>query len=49
MNPDIVSFSLKKSQQMDPLQVPQRGPMDRDTHLQGIFISLLIHVFLYFR
>jgi hypothetical protein len=40
-NPDILSFSLKKSQQANPLQVPQRGPYGERYPLTGHFyISL---------
>jgi len=39
----------QESQQENPLQVPHRGPYgDRETRLQGIFMSLLIYLFLSF-
>ena len=41
-------LSLKKSRKKKPLQVPQQGPLWRDTRLQGIFTSLLIYPLLSF-
>jgi hypothetical protein len=46
-NPDMLPFSLKESQQANPLQVPQQGPYGEKYPLTGHFylsfnISLLI-------
>jgi len=46
-NPYIRSFSLNKSQQANPFQVPQTGPLrGRDTLLWGIFTSPLTYLFI---
>jgi len=44
MNPDILSFLLKKSRQTNPHQVPQRGPYGDRYLLTGPFTSLLIYL-----
>ena len=47
-NPDILSFSLKKSWQVNPLQVPQQGPYGERYLLTGHFyISLNISHFFF--
>jgi hypothetical protein len=47
-NPDILSFSLKKSQEANPLQVPQRGPYGERYPLTGHFYtSLNISLFIF--
>jgi hypothetical protein len=48
MNPDILFFILKKSQQTNPLQVPQWGPYrERYLHTGHFYISL--DIFLYIK
>jgi len=48
MNPDIPSFSLKKSWQANPLQVPHWGPFGERYPLTGHFcISLYISLFIF--
>jgi ssRNA-specific RNase YbeY (16S rRNA maturation enzyme) len=47
-NPDVLSFPLKKSQQANPLQVPQWGPCGEGYLLTGHFyISLNIALFIF--
>jgi hypothetical protein len=36
-NPDILSFSLKKSWQANPSRFPNGATMGRDAHLQSLF------------
>jgi hypothetical protein len=43
-NPGILSFSLKRSWQANPLHVPQQGPHGERSRLQGIVIYLLIYL-----
>ena len=46
-NPAILFFSLKKYQQMNPIQVPQQGPYGEKYQLTGNFyISLDISLYL---
>jgi hypothetical protein len=46
-NPDIPSFSFRKSWQVNPLQVPQRGPYgERDPLTRHFHISLNISLFI---
>jgi hypothetical protein len=48
MNPDMLSFSLKKSQQANPLHVPQRAPFGERYPLTGYFyVSLNICLFIF--
>jgi hypothetical protein len=47
-NPDILSFSLKKSRQVNSLQVPQWGPYGERYLLTGHFrISLNVSLFIF--
>jgi hypothetical protein len=48
MNPDILSFSLKKPLQANPLQIPQRGPYGRRYPLTGkfyIYLDICLFIF----
>jgi hypothetical protein len=35
-NPDVLSFSLKKSRQTNAVQISNAAPIERDTSVQGI-------------
>ena len=48
MNPDMLSFSLKKSQQANPLHVPQWAPYGKRYPLTGYFyVSLNVYLFIF--